>query len=187
MAPTRRDRARHSLLHHLPLVIWLVVLWMLLWGSFSWLNLVAGTVIAIVVTRVFYLPPVELSGRFNLWWAIVFAVRFVADVVAGSFHVARIAVDPRLSPHSSVIAVALHSRSDLIMLLVSINISLVPGSLVVEADRFRSVLYVHALDTRSDADVERFRQTVLTAERRIVRAIGSRRDMINCEAAGRAQ
>lgn len=185
MPRTNLAGMRRTLLHQLPLLVWLVVLWMLLWGSASWLNLLTGIIVAVAVTRIFFLPPVEFSGRFNLWWAIVFIVTFFGDVATGSIHVANLAINPRRLPHSSVIAVKLHTNSDLIMLLVSINISLVPGSLVVEADRFHSMLYVHALDTRDDADVERFRQTVLKAERRIVRVIGSREDLVTCEASRR--
>lgn len=174
---------RQSFVNQLPLLVWLVVLWMLLWGSLSWLNLVTGILVAVLVTRVFYLPPVELSGRFNLWWALVFVVTFVWDVVKGSFHVAWIAVDPREIPHSSVIAVPLHSKSDLIMLLVSLNISLVPGSLVVEADRYGTVLYVHALDAHDERSIEHARRIVQRAERRIVRVIGSRDDVRRCDGA----
>ncbi|WP_158268845.1 Na+/H+ antiporter subunit E [Homoserinimonas hongtaonis] len=169
----------------LPLLVWLVVLWMLLWGSLSWLNLVTGIIVAALVTRVFFLPPVELSGRFNVFWAIVFVFTFLWDVVRGSITVALIALSPRLKPMSSVVAVPLHSKSDLVMLLVSLNISLVPGSLVVEADRLRSILYVHAIDTNNAEDVESAKHTVLTAERRIVRVIGSREDVALCERAWR--
>ncbi|QEE60904.1 Na+/H+ antiporter subunit E [Salinibacterium sp. dk2585] len=177
-------RLRRNFFNQLPLLVWLVVLWMLLWGSLSWLNLVTGILVALIVMRVFYLPPVELSGRFNLLWAVVFVVVFLWDVIRGSFHVAWIAVNPRRRPASSVIAVHLNSRSDLVMLLVSLYISLVPGSLVVEADRYRSVLYIHALDVHDDASLERTRATVLAAERRIVRVIGSRDDLRRSENAG---
>ena len=170
-------RMRRVLLHQLPLLIWLVVLWMLLWGAFSWLNLVTGALIALLVTRVFYLPPIQLSGRLNLWWAFVFAVRFTYDLFAASIQVAWLAVDPRSIPSSSVVAVSLRSRSDLIMTLVSIAISLVPGSLVVEADRLRGVLYVHVLNTRNSGDVTDARASVLAVEGRIVKALGSRQDV----------
>lgn len=178
-------KLRRSLLHQLPLVLWLVVLWMMLWGSVSWLNVITGLIIATAVMRVFYLPPVLLSGRLNLLWAIVFFFTFHYDVIRGSLQVSRLAIDPRRKPRSAVVAVQLHSKSDLIMLLVSINISLVPGSLVVEADRYRSVLYVHALAVENDDDLEAAKQTVLTAERRIVRVIGSREDLRLCEAAAK--
>lgn len=177
------QRLRRSFVNQLPLLIWLVVLWTLLWGNLSWLNLVTGIIVAVIVMRVYYLPPVELSGRFNVGWAAVFIVKFLWDVIRGSFHVAWIAINPTRRPSSSVIAVHLRSRSDLVMLLVSLNISLVPGSLVVEADRYAAVLYIHALDVHDAASVDRARQTVLRAERLIVRVIGSHEDLRLCEAA----
>lgn len=171
-----RARVRKVLLHQIPMLVWLVALWMLLWGSFTLLTLLTGVIVALLVTRVFYLPPLALSGRFNLWWALAFAARFAYDLFRASIEVAWIAINPRKVPSSSVVAVQLRSRSDLIMTLVSIAISLVPGSLVVEADRLRAVLYVHVLDTDSPEDVEVARGTVLGVERRIVRALGSRKE-----------
>ncbi|MCU1419719.1 MAG: Na+/H+ antiporter subunit [Homoserinimonas sp.] len=168
---------RRSWAHQIPLLLWLVVLWMLLWGSFSWLNLVTGAIIAVLVTRVFYLPPVLLSGRFNLRWALVFSAHFVYDLIKGSIIVAWTAIRPGAVPRSSVIAVPLRTRSDLIMTLTTIAISLVPGSLVVETDRVRSLLYVHALATDDEAAVEQARQIVLTVEARIIRAMGSKDDL----------
>lgn len=171
-----RARMRKVFLHQLPMLVWLVLLWMLLWGSFTLLTAITGVIVALLVTRVFYLPPVALSGRFNLWWALVFATHFAYDLFRASVEVAWLAVDPRKIPSSSVVAVQLRSRSDLIMTLVSIAISLVPGSLVVEADRLRGVLYVHVLGTDSAEDVEAGRNGVLSVERRIVRALGSREE-----------
>jgi multicomponent Na+:H+ antiporter subunit E len=171
-----RARLRRVVLHQIPMLVWLVLLWMLLWGSFTWLTLLTGAIVALLVTRVFYLPPVALSGRFNLWWALAFAVHFTYDLFKASVEVAWLAIDPRKVPHSSVVAVSLRSRSDLIMTLVSIAISLVPGSLVVEADRLRGVLYVHVLDTDTLDEVEQARNGVLAVERRIVRALGSREE-----------
>jgi multicomponent Na+:H+ antiporter subunit E len=174
--PENRARLRRVFLHQIPMLLWLVFLWMLLWGSFSWLTVLTGVIVAVLVTRVFYLPPLALSGRFNLWWALAFAAHFAFDLFRASVEVAWIAIDPRKVPSSSVVAVQLRSRSDLIMTLVSIAISLVPGSLVVEADRLRGVLYVHVLATDTLQDVEAGRRTVLGVERRIVRALGSREE-----------
>jgi multicomponent Na+:H+ antiporter subunit E len=57
-----------SLLRQLPLLVGLVVLWMFLWNQLTVLSFVTGVLVALLVTRVFFLPPVELSGRFNLGW-----------------------------------------------------------------------------------------------------------------------
>lgn len=174
--PTGRER-RARVLHQLPLLLALVVLWMLLWGSVSWLNIVTGSVVAVVVTRVFYLPPVELSGRFNPFWFAVFLVRFGVDLVLASFQVAAQAFFPRPVSRNAIIAVQLHTRSDIVMTVTSIAMSLVPGSLVVEADRMRSVLYLHALNTPDGQAVEVVRRKVLATEAVLVRSFGSRDDV----------
>ncbi len=172
-----RREVRQRLWQQLPLLVALVVLWMVLWGQFTGLSLVTGIVVAVVVTRVFYLPPVELSGRINLWYTLVFLAHFFLDVAVASFQVAFQALAPKRIPHSSVIGIQLRTRSDLVMTLDAIAMSLVPGSLVVEADRERSILYLHTFATESQEDVEAMRRKVLVVEARIVRAIGSRANL----------
>ena len=158
----------------LPLFVWLVVLWMLLWGQFTVLALVTGIIIAVLVTRVFRLPPVELSGRINAWYLIVAVVALFGDLVRGSLTVARQALDPRRPPRAAIIRVQLLVDDDLILTNTAIAASLIPGSLVVEADRDRRILYLHVIGVRTHADVDQQRESVLLWERRIVRAVGSR-------------
>lgn len=160
----------------LPLLIGLVAIWMLVWGSLSWLALVSGILVAVLVTRVFYLPAVELSGRFNPFWFLVFLGRFAFDLVVASFQVAWLAFRPRRVRHNAIIAVDLATRSDFITTAVGIATSLVPGSIVVDVDRDESILYLHVLNTDQLADAERTRARVLQVERSLVRSLGSRDD-----------
>jgi multicomponent Na+:H+ antiporter subunit E len=73
--------------------------------------------------------------------------------------------------------VHLHTRSDFVMTLTAELVSLVPGSIVVEADRERSILYLHALGTSTPEDVERVRETTLQVESRIVFTLGTADDV----------
>lgn len=180
---SRREVGR-SFWQQLPLLLGLVILWMVLWGQFTGLSAVTGIVVAVVVTRFFYLPPAGLSGRINPWHTLVFLIFFFSDVVVASFQVAYFALDPRPIPRSSVIGIQLRTRSDLIMTLDAIAMSLVPGSLVVEVDRERSILYLHTFATRSPKDVEAMRRKVLLVEARIVKAIGSRADLTRINGVG---
>ncbi|WP_424936766.1 MULTISPECIES: Na+/H+ antiporter subunit E [Bacteria] len=157
----------------LPFLVWLVVLWMLLWGQFTPLSVVTGVVVAVFVTRVFRLPTIELSGRVNLWWALVLVVQFLAAVVHGSLSVAAQVLDPRRQPGTAIMAVPLRYADDLVMTHIAVTSSLIPGSLVVEADRDTRTLYLHVIGVRSRADVDRQREGVLRWERRIVRALGT--------------
>ncbi|WP_404445098.1 Na+/H+ antiporter subunit E [Microbacterium marinum] len=173
----RTDAKRSALTgfwRQLPFFVWLIAVWMLLWGQFTVLAFVTGVVIAIFVTAVFRLPPVELSGRLNPWWLLVFVLQFTAALVQGSLTVAWQVIDPRRQPGVAVIAVPLVTDDDLIMAHVGITASLIPGSLVLETDRDRRIIYLHVLGTRSDDDVEHHRRAVQRWEERLVRAVGSR-------------
>ncbi|WP_296194031.1 Na+/H+ antiporter subunit E [uncultured Microbacterium sp.] len=178
------DRSRlHAAWVQLPFFAWLVLLWMLLWGQFTVLSLVTGVVVAVVVTKVFRLPPVEFSGRVNFWYLLVFIVTFVVDLVRGSLIVAAQVLDFRRQPGTAIVAVPLRIDDDLIMSHTAITSSLIPGSLIVEADRDRRILYLHVIGVRGDADVEAQRRAVLGWEARIVRAVGSRAQVAQLRAA----
>lgn len=157
----------------LPFFLWLIALWMLLWGQFTVLAFLTGTVVAVFVTSVFRLPPVELSGRLNPWWLLVFLVQFLGAVVKGSLVVAWQVVRPGRQPGVSVVAVPLVTDDDLIMAHVGVTASLIPGSLVLETDRDRRILYLHVLGAATDAEVDAQRRMVQRWEARIVRAVGS--------------
>jgi multicomponent Na+:H+ antiporter subunit E len=161
----------------LPFFAWLIALWMLLWGQFTWLAFFSGLIVALVVTRVFRLPPVDLSGRLNPWYGLVFVATFLAALVRGSLLVAWQVLDVRRQPGVAVIAVPLRTDDDLIMSHTAVTSSLIPGSIILEADRDRRVLYLHVIGVRNEEDVEHQRRAVLGWEARIVRAVGSREQL----------
>jgi len=82
-------------------------------------------------------------------------------------------VRPGFRPRGAIIAVPLRVRTDLNLALTAEVISLVPGTLILDVDRDRGVLYVHVLDVRRPEDLTVNRERVLAVERRIVRAVGS--------------
>ena len=157
----------------LPFLAWLVVLWMLLWSQFTVLAFLSGLVVAVFITRVFRLPTVELSGRINLWYGALFVVQFLFAMIRGGLAVTMQVFDFRRQPGAAIIAVPLKYADDLMMTHVSVVSSLIPGSLIVEADRDRQILYLHVIGVRSHDDVEKQREGVLRWERRIVRALGA--------------
>lgn len=192
MSPHEKVTARTVLAsawRQLPFFLWLVALWMLLWGQFTVLAALTGTVVAVFVTRIFRLPPVELSGRVNLWWGLVFVADFFLALVRGSLTVAWQVVSPRRRG-TGIIGVQLETDDDLIMTHVGVTASLVPGSLIIDVDRDRRILYLHVLGVDRPEDIERQKRSVKHWEKRIVRAVGSRaqvRAMAEAVAAGRVR
>ncbi len=158
----------------LPLLVGLVALWLFLWDHIDALTIVTGVLLAVAVTRSLYLPPVLLSGRFNAWRGLLLGMRMIFDVTVASLQVGFLSINPRWNPVNSIIAVQLLTRSDLVTTLTAEAISVVPGTVVVDIDRERGLLYLHALGTRTHADIDRVRRSVLGTEERIVLAIGTR-------------
>ncbi|MGC5050739.1 Na+/H+ antiporter subunit E [Micromonospora sp. DT48] len=152
---------------------WLVVAWNLFWGEFTWGNLLGGLLIATVVLVFFPLPPVTFNGRLRPWGVLVFAGRFVVELIRASAHIARIAVQPGYTPRSAIIAVRLRVPTDLNLALTAEALSLVPGTLIVEVDRDAGILYVHVLDVHGPQALAASRDHIRTLERRIVAAVGS--------------
>ncbi|MFC9558042.1 Na+/H+ antiporter subunit E [Agromyces sp. NPDC056965] len=174
-----------SVWRQLPLLVALVFLWVFLWDQVTVLTVVTGILLAIGVTRVLYLPPVLLSGRFNPWRGLLLGLRMMFDVTVASLQVAVLAIDPRWKPMNSIIAVQLLTRSDLVTTLTAEAISVVPGTVVVDIDRERGLLYLHALGTRTRADIDRVRRDVLGTEERIVLAIGTHAQAVSVRQARR--
>ncbi|MEV4661122.1 Na+/H+ antiporter subunit E [Micromonospora echinofusca] len=166
---TRKARRRNRIVA----VTGLTSVWVLLWGTLSWANMISGLVLSVVLLAVFPLPPVTFAGRIRPLPLARFWVRFLRDLVVASAQIAWLAVRFGQPPLSAIIAVPLRVNTDLNLTLTAEALSLVPGSLIIEADRATGTLYVHVIGVRSREEVERFRQGVLDLEGRIVAAIGS--------------
>lgn len=149
------------------------VIWVLLWGDLSLANLVSGFLLGLLITWVFPLPPIDFHGRFRLWPHTKLIAILLFDLVRSSFVVAAQAFHFGHTMRNAVVRVDLKTHSDLYLTLTSELVSLVPGSLVMEARRQESVVYLHVMDVRSPADIADARRKVLQAEERVVSSFGS--------------
>ena len=154
-------------------LVWLTVVWVALWGDLSGFLVVAGLVVAVVVCLVFPLPRVQLHLRVRPLHLGRLVLRFLLDVVLASAQVAWITLQLHRQPRNAVIEVQLHTPSDFVLTVVAEMTSLVPGSLVVEARRSTHTLFLHVLDARDQAGVDRMRRDVHALERRVVLAFGA--------------
>jgi multicomponent Na+:H+ antiporter subunit E len=163
--------------HQLPLLIWLVVVWILLWGTWSWANLLSGLAIALVVMIVLPLPPVVGGTRVRSLSLLRYVGTFLKDVAVSGAQVAWRAIGPGGVRQGAIVRVQLRADSDLLLTMVAETVSLVPGSLVLDLDREERLIAVHLLHVEDLADVERQKRDVLATEDRIVRAFGSDADI----------
>lgn len=166
-----------GIIQQLVLLVSLVLLWLMLWDSVTVFSVLSGIVLAFLVTRIFYLPPVVLSGRFNVWHALVFALWFVYSVLYASVEVAWYAFRRRAVGAGSVVACDLRTSSDLVLTLIADTASLIPGSIIIDSDRSMGILYLHFLDCDSEEKVRKAKAQVYHIEELLIRTLGSHRDL----------
>jgi multicomponent Na+:H+ antiporter subunit E len=163
---------RATLLERAVAVLGMVTVWLLLWGNAGPWTIVGGVIVAVLALMVFPLPLVPFGGRVSLVGIVLFIGFFLRDLLLASIQVAWLAIRPGPPPSSAIIAVPLRASSDLHITLTAAALSLIPGSLVVEADRSRAILYVHVIGVTTTADVDQARAALTRLENRILHATG---------------
>jgi multicomponent Na+:H+ antiporter subunit E len=173
---TRRDGstrpARHRAVQPIA-VVWLTLVWTALWGDLSLLVVLSGALLAVLVCLAFPLPPIDLASRVRPLLLAALVGRFVVDVARASLDVT-VVILRRRPLRNAVVAVDLESSSDFVLTAIAAMLSLVPGSVVVEARRSTHTLFLHVLDVPDRDRAEEFRREVLTLERRLLAALPPR-------------
>lgn len=167
--------------HQIPLLVWLVLVWILLWGSWSWADLISGVLVALLVTVLLPLPAVTGGLRVRPWPLVSFVGHFLTDLVVSGAQVAWQALRPGGHRQSAIVRVQLRVDSDLLLTVVAEVLSLVPGSLVLDLDREERTIALHLLHVRGRWDVDRQKAGVLAMEDRVVRAFGTAGDIAALE------
>ncbi|MFC7649718.1 Na+/H+ antiporter subunit E [Streptosporangium lutulentum] len=105
---------------------------------------------------------------------VVFLTRFAVDMVVSSFRVAFWALRPG-TPPVRIVEVRLRSSSEVMAVLITVALSALPGSLVLEAHVGERLLVLHVLGVTGDARAVT-EADVARLESRVVAAFGTRAD-----------
>jgi len=151
-------------------LVWLTLVWILLWGNFSWANVLSGGAVAVLITLLLPLPAVPVEGRLHPLALLRFVGLMMWYLVQSSMQVAWLALKPGSPPLSAVLRAQLSVKSDLVLALAVNAINLTPGTMVVEIDKDRRLLYVHVLDVGSPRAVNRFFHEIAQMERLLIAA-----------------
>lgn len=148
----------------------LATVWVLLWGRVTVPNIVMGVVVAIVIMVLLPLPPVPVQGRVHPVPLVALIALIVWYLIESSIQVMWLAVRPGPPPRTGVLRAPVSIKSDLVLVLAASITTLIPGSMVLEIDQVRRILFCHVLDVGSASSVERFYQQVAQVERLLIAA-----------------
>jgi multicomponent Na+:H+ antiporter subunit E len=149
-------------------LFWLMLVWILLWGTLSAANVISGLAVALVITVLLPLPVVPVEGGVHPL-TLLRLIGLVAWYLAlSSGQLAWLAVKPGPPPLSAVLRARLAIKSDLVLALAVNIVNLTPGTIVLEIDQVRRMIYVHVIDVGSERAVNRFYRQIEQIERLLV-------------------
>lgn len=158
------------------LVIWLVIVWMLLWGTFDVATAVYGLLVALVVLVLFPLP----SHRWNIFrrpHRLAYLTVYVVIDLFGSaarFFVDSLRASGRVS--AAIIAVPVLSDVDHVIASAANVVSLAPGTFVLQIDRPGGIWYVYTTGVRTAEDAHKAYDDVIDMQRAVVWAFGDEQE-----------
>lgn len=151
-------------------IAWLTFVWVLLWGTVSWANVLGGLVLAVAILTLLPLPRVPVEGRIHPLTLLRLVLRLIFDFIVSSAQVGWIAIRPGRPPLGAVIRMRVAIKSDMVLTLAVDYLNLVPGTMVLEIDHRRRMLYIHVFDVRSEKKVRAFYAQVAYVERMFIKA-----------------
>jgi multicomponent Na+:H+ antiporter subunit E len=157
-------------------VVWLTLVWVLLWGTFSPLSIVGGVVVAVAVIGAFRFP--VAGSHLPVRPLRMLAYDMVVSGVEVSWQVLRYGPDAR----GAVYEVPLLSRSDRVVAVIANALSLSPGAMALQIDHEHGLWFVYALGPRDEAGVERTRRRTMDMQRRVLAALGTPAELAASEA-----
>jgi len=159
---------------HLVLLAWLTAVWVALWGSLTAANVLGGLVVASALLLLLPLPTLPRTGRVRPVALVRFLLVFLWELVKASLTVVVQVLHPGRPLRQAVIAVPVEGISDRMLTLIANAVSLTPGTLALEVDRPRAVLYVHVLDIgEHPGAADEVRASIVRLERLAIDALGS--------------
>jgi multicomponent Na+:H+ antiporter subunit E len=154
-------------------VLWLTLVWVLLWGTFTVESVVGGVVVAVVVTVLFRMPPAPDRLPVRPLRLLGLAAYLVGDLVVSGVEVSWQVLRHGPRARGAIVAVPLLTASDRVVTVMANALSLSPGTMALQIDHDHDLWYVYALGPRDAAGVERARRRTLAMQRRVLAALGA--------------
>lgn len=149
---------------------WLTAVWVLLWGNVSPANILGGIAVGLGIMVFLPLPKVPVEGRIHVLSLIRLLGVFLYYAAESSVSVAWLAIRPKAPPVTGVLRCRIAIKSDLVLTLCVDALNLIPGTMVLEIDQTRRLVYVHVLDMGSQKSVDSFYRSVRRLEKLFIAA-----------------
>ncbi|MDH4196759.1 MAG: Na+/H+ antiporter subunit E [Candidatus Aminicenantes bacterium] len=140
-----------------------ILVFVLAW--LAWLALTGGGTQEAVAGGAVALLVALIAGRFvkgaprlrglprRTGFAVIYAFRFVWEMIKANLHVALIVLDPRRPIRPGIVKIRTELTRDTAITILANSITLTPGTFTVDVDPERRELYIHCI-TVASSDLE---------------------------------
>ncbi|MEC3893734.1 Na+/H+ antiporter subunit E [Nocardiopsis alba] len=172
----------------IPVALGMTLVWMMLFKGFQLRPEALGTaavgfLVSVGIMMLFPLPPISPGFRFWPLQCVRLFFYVLGKMVVSSFQVTVQVFRPGPPVKSSVVAVRLRTDADLMLVCTAITVTVIPGSVIIEVAQPEKILYVHVLGAEDEEEAEKAKESIHMLEERIVRALGTRENIADLEAA----
>lgn len=149
------------------------------WCLFNWVpdesHLLTGVFVAWIVAFLMgdlVIQRPHLLGHLRRYFYFLFQYVpvFLWEVIKANVDVAYRVAHPRLLIHPGIVKVKTSLQSDIAITLLANSITLTPGTMSVDVDQDKGVLYIHWIDVRS-RDIEAATKIIVERFEKILRKI----------------
>lgn len=152
------------------MTFWLTLIWVAVFASLSPLTLLSGVLVAVVVQLVFPMPKQKGLWHLRPLAALYLLVYFMYDLVRAGLQVSRVVVTDRVHD-DGIVRCDLRTGNPVYMTIVAAMTSMIPGTIVVEADQREKAIYLHCLDLEAQGGVQGIRDATWDQEKRVLLAL----------------
>jgi multicomponent Na+:H+ antiporter subunit E len=157
-------------------VLTLATVWVLLWGSLTFANVLSGVLIGVLLVAAVPGLRRRQPGRavFRPWPFVRLLAYFVHTVVESNVILTREILSRRPSISPGIIGIPLPDCSAGVLTVIFNMLALTPGTMPLEIKPDPTTLYVHILHLR---DVEQSRRELLHSASLVINAFGTTADV----------
>lgn len=125
--------------------ILLSLIWAALTGSFTYINLAFGLVLAYVILYILSRDRQDVQYFKKVPRILSFFLFFIKELVKANLQVAYDVITPKDHMRPGIVGVPLDAKTDLEITLLANFITMTPGTLSLDVSTDKKILYIHSM------------------------------------------
>ncbi len=128
------------------------LVWFLITLKFSLASIVAGLIFSFITALFAGEILIITERKFHLGrviYTIGYIIKLFWEMLKANFNVAYIVIHPKLPVKPGIVRVKTNLKRDSALTMLANSITLTPGTLTVDIDKEKSILYIHWIDVKS--------------------------------------